>query len=148
MLIIRRIREFLLKNETDKQNIPTMKKIGFILLMLSGISCVTTERSGLLPQDELVITRKYVGNFVSYTNTSSSGLAAPHILLVKTSQDSIYGEISICSRRCKFEPGERLYIRRGYQPNGRTGYWIYQIENEKENKIWYRLSDFEYGLKL
>ena len=125
-----------------------MKKLGFILLMLSGISCATTERSGSLPQDELVVTRKYVGNFVNCSKTSSSGLAGPHIILIKTSQDSVYGNIPICARKCKFERGERLYIRRGYQPNGRTGYWVYQIENEKGNKITYRLDDREYGLKL
>jgi hypothetical protein len=125
-----------------------MKKLGFLLLMLSGISCATTERSGLSSQDELVVTKKYVGNFVNSIKTSSSSLAGPHILLIKTSQDSVYGKIPICARRCKFERGERLYIKRGYQPNGRSGYWVYQIENEKGNKIWYRLSDHEYGLKL
>jgi hypothetical protein len=125
-----------------------MKKLGFILLMLSAISCATTERSGSLPQDELVVTRKYVGNFVNCSNTSSSSLVGPHIILIKTSQDSVYGNIPICARKCKFERGERLYIRRGYQPNGRTGYWVYQIENEKGNKITYRLDDREYGLKL
>jgi hypothetical protein len=125
-----------------------MKKLGFLLLMLSGISCVTTERSGLSSQDELVVTRKYVGNFVNYSNTSASSLIGPHIILIKTSQDSVYGNIPICAHRCKFEQGERLYVKRGYQPNGRSGYWVYQIENDKENKIWYRLSDLEYGLKL
>lgn len=125
-----------------------MKKLGFILLMLSGISCATTERSGLSSQDEMVVTRKYVGNFVNYSHTSASSLVGPHILLIKTSQDSVYGNIPICSRRCKFEPGERLYVKRGYQPNGRSGYWVYQIENEKGKNIRYRLSDLEYGLKL
>ena len=122
-----------------------MKKLGFILLMLTGISCATTERSGSSSQDQLVITRKYVGNFVNYSNPASS-LVGPHVILIKTSQDSVYGYIPVCTRKCKFEPGDRLYIRRGYQPNGRSGYWVYQIENEKVNKISYRLDDHEYGL--
>ena len=125
-----------------------MKKLGFILLMFSGISCAYNRKIRVFAHDELVVTRKYVGNFVNYSNTSPSSLVGPHIMLIKTSQDTVYGNIPIYSRRCKFEQGERLYIKRGYQPNGLSGYWFYQIENEKGHKIRYRVSDLEYSLKI
>lgn len=117
--------------------------ISFLLL---AVSCATTEKSGLLPEDELSLTRKYVGNFVDYRVTEKARFGNPHIIWIKTTQDSTYGKISAYSRKCEFEPGDRLYIRRIYESPGVFGHWVYQIEND--NKIWYKISEFQYGKKV
>lgn len=119
---------------------------GLISLTFFAISCATTEKSGLLPEDELSITRKYVGNFVDYRYTEKARFGDPHIIWIKTTQDSIYGKISAYSRKCDFKPGERLYLRRVYQSPGVFGFWLYQIEND--NKVWYKISEFQNGRKV
>lgn len=116
-----------------------------IILMALGISCATTNRPGLSGND-LSVTRKYVGNFVDFRTAEQPGFGDPHILWIKTTQDSVYGKISAYSRKCEFEPGDRLFLRRVYQSPGMFGYWVYQIENE--NKVSYKISEFQYGNKV
>ncbi len=125
-----------------------MKKLGFLLLILTGLSCATTEKSGLLQEDELFVTRKYVGNFVDYRYTGPETFGGPHIVWIKTTQDSVFGKISAYSRKCDFQEGDRLYIRRVYQAPDIFGYWRYQIENESDTKVWYEISAFQYGNKV
>jgi len=124
-----------------------MKKIGFILLLVSGISCATSEKSGI-SEDKIFVTRKFVGNFVGYRHTSPANLGDPHLIWIKTTQDSTYGKISAYSRKCEFQPGDRLYLRRAYRSPGIFGFWIYQIENDNEDKVWYEISEFQYGNKV
>lgn len=119
------------------------KIIGFVLLLILCISCATTEKSGLLSEDELLVTRKYVGKFMYYKYTDPSSYGWPNTVWIETTQDSVFHRISVYSQRCEFEPGERLYIRRAYQISDVYGYWTYQIENDKENKICYKLSEFQ-----
>lgn len=125
-----------------------MKKFGFILLVVLGISCATAEKSGLLSEDKVFVTRKFVGNFVDYRHTSPENLGDPHIIWIKTTQDSIYGKISAYSRKCEFQPGDRLYLRRAYHSPGIFGFWVYQIENDREDKVWYEISEFQYGNRV
>jgi hypothetical protein len=122
-----------------------VKIIGFILLLLIDISCALTEKYDLLPEDELLNTRKYVGNFIDYCYTGPGSFGWPNTILIRTTEENIYGKISVYSLYCNFQPGERLYIRKAYQSNGVYGYWMYQIENEKKNKVWYKLSEFQDG---
>ena len=121
-------------------------KAGFIFFALFIISCATTERSGFLQEDELFVTRKYVGDFVDSRHTSPERLGSPHLIWIKTTQDTIYGKISAYSQKCEFVPGDRLYLRRVYQSPGVFGYWMYQIENE--NDIWYKISEFQHDSKV
>ena len=123
-----------------------MKKAGFIFFTLFIISCATTERSGLLPEDELFVTRKYVGDYIDSKLTKPESFGSPHILWIKTTQDSVFGKISAYSRSCEFVQGDRLYLRRVYQSPGVFGYWMYQIENE--NDIWYKISEFQHDNKV
>ncbi len=125
-----------------------MTKYWFILLMVLCTSCATTAKSGLLPEDEVFVTRKFVGNFVDYRLTDPESFGGPHLIWIKTTQDSIYGKISAYSRKCDFQAGERLYVRRVYQAPGMFGFWVYQIENDRENKTWYEISEFQYGRKV
>ena len=119
-----------------------MKRSGFILFLLFIVSCATTERSGLLPEDELYVTRRYIGDFLDSRHTKPESLGSPHIIWIKTTQDSVYGKISAYSRNCEFVKGDRLYLRRVYQSPGVFGYWMYQIENE--NDVWYKISEFQH----
>lgn len=123
-----------------------MKKAGIIFFTLFIISCATTERSGFLPEDELFVTRKYVGDFVDSRHTRPEKLGSPHIIWIKTTQDTIYGKISAYSQKCEFVQGDRLYLRRAYQSPGVFGYWMYQIEND--NDIWYKISEFQHDNKV
>jgi hypothetical protein len=116
-----------------------------ILLMVLGISCTMTKRQGI-SGDDLLLTRKYVGNFVDFRTAEEPGFGDPHILWIKTTQDTVYGKISAYSRKCEFEHGDRLFIRRVYQSPGMFGYWVYQIENE--NRVSYKISEFQYGNKV
>lgn len=125
-----------------------MKKTGLLFIMILSISCATSEKSGLLPEDELFVTRKYAGNFISYKYSGPARLGDPHIVWIKTTQDSVYGIISAYSSTCDFEPGERLYLRRVYKSPGVFGYWMYQIENDREDQILYKINEFQYGNKV
>ena len=96
---------------------------------------------------EIFITRKYVGSFTDYRYTKPSGIGKPHLVWIKTTQDSVYGKISAYSRKCDFAPGERLYIR-GVYPLIRNGYWDYYIENDQDKKLSYRLTKFQHDKEV
>jgi hypothetical protein len=118
-----------------------MKSLLFLFLALS--SCATLKTG--LPEDELFLTRKYVGNFIEYKHTKPERLGDPHIICVKTSLESVYGIISAYSRDCEFRADERLYIRRIYHRTGIDGYWMYQLESDS---YFYRISQFQYEDKI
>ena len=123
-----------------------MKKYGFILLMALGISCATTDKSGLLPEDNLIVTRKYVGNFVDYRHTKPMKFGDPHLIWIKTTSDTTYGKISAYSKKCDFSVGDRIYLRRIYTSPGVFGNWEYQIEND--SSVFYRVSQYQYDNKV
>ena len=122
-----------------------MKKlVGLLFLIIS--SCAVTENIAL-QEDEIFITRKYVGTFLDYRITDPERFGDPKILWIKTDNQD-YGKISAYSGKCKFVTGERLYIRRQYvAPGGMFGYWIYQIEGDS-SKVFYRLSEFQFENKV
>jgi hypothetical protein len=122
-----------------------MKKIAFFLLIVFS-SCATTNQPAL-KENQLLLTRKYVGDFVDYRYTGPEKFGDPHIIWIKTTMDTTYGKISAYSQKCEFNKGDRLYIRRNYySPGSAFGYWIYQIESE-DNKSFYRLSEFQHQSK-
>ena len=123
-----------------------MEKAGLILIMIVAISCATSHKSGLLQEDELFVTRKYIGDFVDSRHTEPASFGSPHIIWIKTTQDTVFGKISAYSQKCDFVKGDRLYLRRVYQSPGIFGYWMYQIENE--NDIWYKISEFQHDNKV
>ena len=88
-----------------------------VVLLTFISSCATTKDTGAIPEDELIVTRKYVGNFLDYRHTAPERVTDPHIVWIKTTQDSIYGKLSILSRECEFEEGDRLFLRRKYVGN-------------------------------
>jgi hypothetical protein len=125
-----------------------MKKLGLFIVILAGIACSVTNKAGLLPEDQLFVTRKYVGNFVEAEIKPPSFFGNPHILLITTTLDSLYGKISAYSRKCEFQQGDRLYIKRVYQSSEIFGSWIYKIENENPVKVSYQISEIRNGNKV
>jgi hypothetical protein len=118
------------------------------ITMLFVSSCSATREAGLIDEDRMFVTRKYVGNFVSYSRSSPYYKGGPKVISITTTLDSVYGKISAYSHKCEFEPGERLYIRRVSQPSGLFSNWKYQIENDRETRISYGIMEFKYGDKV
>lgn len=121
-----------------------MKKLSLLVLMGVIISCSALRRSSSsLEEDELLITRKFVGVYMDYRHTGPESFAGPNIIWIKTSMDNTFGKISAYGKKCDFSPGDRLYIRRiYYTPGGVFGYWEYQIEND--SSIYYKVSEFQH----
>ena len=129
-------------------NINKIFKSGLLLWILAGLSCAVTNKPEMLPEDELFVTRKYVGNFIRSETTDSVSFGNPSVLSVTTTLDTLYGKISVYSRKCEFKPGERLYIRRIFENTGVFGSWIYNIENENADRVSYKISEFRNGDKV
>jgi hypothetical protein len=109
-----------------------MKRILYITLMAAMmVSCrLSNTSSTFLGENELLVTRKYMGNFLEYRQTGFEEFAGPSIIWIKTSMDSTYGKIAAYGKKCNFNAGDRLYLRRIYVTPGIMGYWTYQIEND------------------
>jgi hypothetical protein len=124
--------------------IACMKKLLFAILTISWVSCsVSHTANEVLGEDELFITRKYVGNYLDYRHTGSEDFAGPNIIWIKTSLDSIYGKIAAYGKKCDFTAGDRLYLKRVYSTPGVMGYWTYQIEND--SSLFYEVMKFQSG---
>jgi len=122
-----------------------MKRALYIFLLLLA-SCASTKQSGV-QEDSLIITRKYVGNFVEYRQHIPEKIGEPYLIWIKTTMDSTYGKISAFSERCDFKQGDRLYIKRiQLSPGPVSTYWEYQIESD-DNSVSYKLSEFQHDRK-
>ena len=122
-----------------------MKRAVYIFLLLLA-SCASTKQSDI-QEDSLIITRKYVGNFVEYRQHIPGKFGEPYLIWIKTTMDSTYGKISAYSERCDFKPGDRLYIKRiQLSPGPVSTYWEYQIESD-DNSVTYKLSEFQHDRK-
>jgi len=122
-----------------------MKRAVYIFLLLLA-SCASTKQSDI-QEDSLIITRKYVGNFVEYRQHIPEKFGEPFLIWIKTTMDSTYGKISAYSERCDFKPGDRLYIKRiQLSPGPVSTYWEYQIESD-DNSVSYKLSEFQHDRK-
>jgi hypothetical protein len=107
-----------------------MKRLLFITLMCLTASCSTSKTSSsLIEEDKLYVTRKYIGNFLSYLHTEPDHFGNPHLIWLETTMDSIHGRISAYSKECAFSEGERLYLRRVQVEIGAEAFWVYQVEN-------------------
>lgn len=122
--------------------VQTIVKSGIsITLILFLSSCATSQKMGF-QEDELSISRKYIGQFVDYRVTND-----PVLLWIKTDNPD-YGRISAFDNKCDFIPGERLYLRKKFlNPGGLAGYWVYQIEGSVSG-AYYKLSDFQHDKKV
>jgi hypothetical protein len=125
-----------------------MKKItGLLFLTFILTSCLSTRQSAIM-EDELFLSRKYVGDFAGYRNTMPARFGDPHLIWIKTSLEEVHGEISAFSKTCDFRQGDRLYIRKSYSNRGGIwGDWTYHIETDS-SKSNYIVSQFRLGEKI
>jgi len=124
-----------------------MKKLVYLAIVIIAGACSTTNRIASGPEEDMLfVTRQYVGNYEDYRHTAPAKFGEPHLIWIKTTQDSTYGKISAFSRDCQFSPGDRLYLRRTYVTPGIYGYWMYQIENDAS--VFYRISEYQNDRKV
>jgi hypothetical protein len=120
-----------------------MKKLLLLVLLGILISCSTTKKSSsTLQEDQFLITRKYIGNFVDYYHTGPEIVGGSDLIWIKTTIYSTYGKISVYSKKCKFSVGDKIYLKPIYSTPGNFGNWVYQIEND--SSVIYRVSDFRF----
>jgi hypothetical protein len=121
-----------------------MKRALLIMLVLFAASCSMQRKSASSIQEEsLMITRKYVGDFIEYRHTGPENYEGPNIIWVKTTMEGQYGKISAYGRKCDFAEGDRLYLRRVfYSPGIVSGYWVYLLENDAS--VSYRATDLQH----
>jgi hypothetical protein len=144
--------KYFLKAETDPAGGNNYSQV--ITTQLLNIPFEVQKKSAKRPteiviEDEILKTRKYVGEFVDYRHTGPETSEGPNIIWIKTSMNKTFGKLSVFGKNCDFATGDHLYIRRIFYSPGDmsgSGYWIYQIENEAS--IFYRLSEFQYDKKV
>jgi hypothetical protein len=121
-----------------------LNSTGIILALMTGVilSCSTYKKTSYLREDELVNSRRYIGNYIDYSHTGPENLGGPHLIWIKTTLYENFGKLSAYGKKCDFTPGERLYLRRLYSTPGTFGHWEYQVEND--SSLYYRVSEFRY----
>lgn len=108
----------------------------------------SAERKGSsVKEDELFISRKFVGKFLDFRQTGPKNDNGPNIIWIKTTMESAYGKLSAYGKKCNFVVGDNLYLKRTYyNPGGISGYWVFSIENDAS--VYYRLTDFQHDRKV
>jgi hypothetical protein len=120
-----------------------MKKLLFLILMGLLIACSTSKKSSsLLEEDQLYITRKYIGDFLEYCHTGPQIVGGKDLIWIKTSVYTTYGKISAYGKICDFSVGDKIYLKPVSSTTGDIGNWVYQIENDFS--INYRVSEFRF----
>jgi len=119
-----------------------IKIASFLILVCMADSCITGNKStSLIEEDNLYVTRIFVGNFLDYQHTIADSKGNPDLIWITTSRDSIHGRISAYGKECLFTPGERLYLRRVLAVNGKSEAWVYRIENA--DTVNYMLNEYQ-----
>ncbi len=90
----------------------------------------------------MAVTRKNVGYFIDYSHTGPEIFGGVHLIWIRTTQFNTFGKISAYGKECKFNPGDKIYIKRMYSNPGPYGNWEYQVEND--SSVVYRLSNYRY----
>lgn len=125
-----------------------MKRGLFVILIILICSCSAVKKSSyLIEEDEIFVTRKYIGNYLDYRHTGPDTYDGPNLIWIKTSQDNLYGKISAYARKCEFSVGDRIYLKREYyNPGIVSGFWMFQVEND--SSVYYKVTDFQYDKKV
>jgi len=124
-----------------------MKRLIFLIFLVClAVSCGTSRKAS--PKDAgMVMTRKFVGNYIEYRQTPSARIGYPNLVWIKTTLKGTYGRISAYSKDCKFKAGDRLYIRKEYIMPGVSGYWEYYVESD-DGSVLYKLTEFQNDKKV
>jgi hypothetical protein len=125
-----------------------MKRALLLMLAVTIASCNPLRKSSSsVPEDDLIITRKYVGDFIEYRHTGPENYEGPNIIWVKTTLEDRYGKISAYGKKCDVVAGDRLYLRRVfYSPGIVSGYWVYILEND--SSVNYRATDLQHDREV
>jgi hypothetical protein len=125
-----------------------MKKALLLMFVATLASCSSLRKSSsAVPEDDLIMTRKYVGDFIEYRHTGPENYEGPNIIWIKTTLENQYGKISAYGKKCDFEEGDRLYLRRVYySPGIVSGYWVYILENDAA--VSYRATDLQHDREV
>ncbi len=119
----------------------------FLIIGLTILASCASSKQSSIREDSLVVTRKFVGNFIEYRQYIPEKLGDPKLIWIKTTMDSTYGKISAYAERCDFNKGDRLYIKKiRLSPGMISTYYEYQIESD-DNPSFYRLSDYQHDRK-
>ncbi|MDX9772388.1 MAG: hypothetical protein RBT02_03085 [Bacteroidales bacterium] len=125
-----------------------MKRALLLILTVLTASCGSLKKASSDIQDgDLVITRRYVGDYIDHRQTGPENYDGPNIIWIKTSMEDRYGIISAYGKKCDFTEGDRLYLRRiFYSPGIVSGYWVYYIENDAS--VSYRATDLQHDREV
>lgn len=120
-----------------------MKQILFVIFICLFVSCSSEKKSYThLRNEELSISRRYIGNFIDYRHTGPEIFGGVNLIWIRTTQFNMFGKISAYGKECKFSAGDKIYLKRMYSTPGPYGNWEYQIEND--SSVVYRMSNFRY----
>ena len=120
-----------------------MKKFWIPLLFVSAVSCIAVKKSSPQVQEEqIVVTRKYIGNFIGYYHTEPTIIGGTDLIWIKTTVYSTFGKISAYGKICKFAIGDKIYLQPINSSPGNFGYWEYRIEND--SAVSYKISDYRF----
>lgn len=120
-----------------------MKKLLFLIFTGIVISCSTTKKtSSVLQEDQVVITRKYIGVFIDYSHTGPQIVGGSDLIWIKTTVYNTFGKISAYSKTCDFSVGDKIYLKPINSSPEKFGNWEYQIENE--SSVSYKVSEFRF----
>ena len=110
----------------------------YIIILATVISACSVSEPGI-QREELMVTRKYVGNLVDHRRVEGEGVLDPDVVWLKTSLEPLYGKIGIYVKgELELKPNERLYIRRYHSDNPGINQWNYYLESN-DGKVYYRL---------
>lgn len=120
-----------------------MRKLWFLAVFLIIISCTITKRSSSqLPEDQITLTRRYIGNFIDYYHTDSSIVGGKDIIWIKTTIYNTFGKLSAYGRQCDFSVGDKIYLKSISSSPDKYGNWVFQIENDFT--VSYRVSEYRF----
>lgn len=120
-----------------------MKKLLYLLLLGVIVSCnITKKTSSNISEDELLISRKYIGNFIDCYHTGPEIVGGKDLIWIKTTVYNSFGKISVYGRTCSFSVGDKIYMKPVHTTPGNYGYWEYQVEND--SSINYKVSEYRY----
>ncbi|HDZ40753.1 MAG TPA: hypothetical protein ENH59_03625 [Bacteroidetes bacterium] len=113
-------------------------RIIYLALIITLLASCSVSEPGM-QQDQLMVTRKYVGNLIDHRRVKGEGLLDPDVVWLKTTMESNYGKIGIYIKgELKLNINERLYIRRIHSDNPGIDQWSYFLESNN-GEVYYRL---------
>ena len=111
-----------------------MKNILIVFVLMILVGCSTSKP---MTESTLVISRKYVGNFIDYRVTEGEGLLDFDIFWIKTTLEEEYGKIAVYGKKkMEFEVNDRLYVRRTYYQHSAMNHWVYHLESSDQKTFY------------